>query len=68
MPCLKKIRNNGTDLGKEFMAELITVIQFEIRITIIMRRMLVSKPDATVNLHVSDPKTEFLTREVGLNY
>jgi len=50
------------------MAEWITVIYFEFRITITMRRMLVTKPDATVNLHVSDPKTEFLTREVGLNY
>jgi hypothetical protein len=50
------------------MAELITVLQFEFRITVTMRRLLVTKPDATVNLHMSDPTTEFLTREVGLNY
>jgi hypothetical protein len=68
MTCLKKIRKKGIDLGNEFMAELITVIQFEFRIAITMRRMLVTKRDATVNLHVSDPKTQFLTREVGLSY
>ena len=63
----KKI-NNGIDLGNEFMAEWITVIQFEFRITVTMRRLMVTKPDDTVNLHVSDAKTEFVTREVGLNY
>jgi len=68
MSCLKKIRNNGTDLGNEFTAEWITVIQFEFRITITTRMLLVSKPDATVNLHMSDPKIEFLTRGVGLKY
>jgi hypothetical protein len=50
------------------MSEWTTVIHFEVRITITMCRMLLTKPDATVNLHVSDPKTEFLTTEVGLNY
>jgi len=50
------------------MAEWITVIQFEFRITITMRRLLVTKPEATVNLRMSDHTTEFLTRDVGLNY
>lgn len=59
MSCLEKIRNNGIDLENEFTAEWVSVIHLEFRITITMRRLLVSEPDATFNLHMSDPKAEF---------
>jgi len=51
MSCLEKLRNNGIDLENEFTAEWVSVIHLELRITITMRRLLVSEPDATFNLH-----------------
>jgi len=64
MSCLEKVRNNGIDLGNEFTAEWITVIQFKFRTTITTRSLLVSKPDATVKLHMFDLKSEFLMRQL----